>query len=306
MGDAPDKNGVMLMDDFVESNGLLAHHEGYVTMADGTRLLVRRLTTPNCNRTVVFIHGCGEYGRRYQHVAEHLVEAGWNVLTLDLRGHGGSEGTPTHSRNFDEYVNDLDTVLRSFDLSPSRTVLMGHSMGGLAAIRFAQTYRDRLVALVAFSPMLRLHVEVSRFTLSVGWLMSLVAPRTRFRSRVPAEHTTRNLDVLARRSQDPLLRKSVTAGGFFAMRRGMRCAWKSARGLQLPVLVLQAGQDRIAAPGAAGDWMHTVGSSDKSLMLFADAFHELLNEPDWRDTLDLAVQWLESRVPVARGTGSTE
>ena len=30
MGDAPDKNGVMLMNDFVESNGLLAHHEGYV------------------------------------------------------------------------------------------------------------------------------------------------------------------------------------------------------------------------------------------------------------------------------------
>ena len=160
MGDAPDKNGVMLMNDSVESDGLLAHHESYVAMRDGTRLLVGRLTTPDCNRTVVFIHGCGEYGRRYQHVAEYLVQAGWNVLTLDLRGHGGSEGTPTHSNNFDQYVDDLETVCRSFDLSPSQTVLMGHSMGGLAAIRFAQTHRDRLVALVAFSPMLRLHVAV--------------------------------------------------------------------------------------------------------------------------------------------------
>lgn len=274
-----------------------ANQACWVPMDDGTRLMAEWSTAPRADRTIIMIHGCGEHGQRYQHVAAGCVQAGWNVLTLDLRGHGRSEGTATHVRRFAEYVDDLETVIGHFGLVASRTVLMGHSMGGLVALRFAQTYADRVAALVAVSPLLRLQVAVSRWVLVVGWLMSVVAPRTRFRSRVPPEHTTRSAEVLERRAQDTRIHRSVTAGCFFAMRDGMQRAWTDSGRLQLPMLVLQAGQDRIADPAATEAWLRQIPSPDKSFMLLADDFHEVLNEPEWRQTLVHVLQWLETRVP---------
>ena len=290
------RDNASLMNEPVASHGLPAYGERYLEMPDGLQLMVMRFTVPGRRRTILFVHGCGEYGSRYRHVAEYLAQVGWNVVSVDLRGHGRSAGTPTHVRDFDEYVDDLDTVCRACELVPQETIVMGHSMGGLVGIRFAQTRPDRLRALVACSPMLRLSVSVSRWTLFAGWIMSRLAPKTRFRSRVPAEDTTRCPDVIARRSREPLLRRSVTAGCFFAMRRAMRAAWDGASRLRPPVLVLQAGQDRIADPTAVVEWVQRLEGADKALMMRAEGYHELLNDPDWRNTVDLATQWLEAQL----------
>jgi hypothetical protein len=44
-------------------------------------------------------------------------------------------------------------------------------------------------------------------------------------------------------------------------------------------------------------WFVTVGAADKSLWLFRDHLHELLNEPDWPQTLEQMLDWLDARIP---------
>src|SRR3954462_4825165 len=108
--------------------------------ADSTPLLVRRFSADEheAARTIVIVHGLCEHGDRYQHVARTLVQYHWNVIVPDLRGHGRSGGVNTHVVNFRKYAEDLQTVLDHFNLPRESTAMMGHSMGGLVALRFAQ------------------------------------------------------------------------------------------------------------------------------------------------------------------------
>lgn len=267
---------------------------------DSTKLFVRSyspVASEHAARTVVLVHGTSEHGGRYRHVARTMAEHGWQVLVPDLRGHGLSDGIPVHVDHFERYLLDLDTVWQYFELTPRRTVLMGHSFGGLVSVRFAETRPQRLGALVLMSPLLGLKVEVGRFTLTLGRLMSLVAPTTRFASKIPPKSTTHDLAVLQRREVDPLNHRSVTAGWFFQMQAALSDAWREAAALQVPVRAMQAGDDLVVEPLVVEPWLKTVGSTDRSFQMLDGRYHELLNEPDWPATLGTVLEWLDARIP---------
>ena len=270
-----------------------------VTANDSANLFVRSCTAQpadRCGRTLVIIHGTSEHGGRYLHVAEAAVARGWDVLIPDLRGHGRSDGIAVHIDRFDQYLRDLDTIWQYFELNPSRTAVLGHSFGGLVSIRFAETRASRLAALVAISPLLGLRVKIDPLTYAIGRMMSFIAPTTRFQSKVPPEHTTRNAKVLAKRASDPLLHRSVTASWFFQMKQALQDAHKDASAIVIPVLAMQAGADLIVDPLAVEPWLEKTGSSDRTLKILDEHYHELLNEEDWHETLNELLNWLDSRI----------
>ncbi len=271
-----------------------------LTAHDSTKLFVRSyspIVNGSTDRTVVIVHGTSEHGGRYRHVARVMAEHGWQVLVPDLRGHGRSEGIPVHVDHYERYLLDLDTLWQYFELTPRRTAIMGHSFGGLVAVRFAQTRPHRLGALVLMSPLLGLKVEVGRFTLALGRLMSFVIPTTRFASKIPPAATTHDLAVLQRREVDPLNHRSVTAGWFFQMQAAIADAWRESAALQVPVRAMQAGDDSIVDPLVVEPWLKTVSSPDRSFQMLEGRYHELLNEPDWPTTLGMVCEWLEGRIP---------
>lgn len=268
---------------------------------DATKLFVRCYSPeeihPAQNRSLVIVHGTSEHGGRYDHVARAAVEQGWQVIVPDLRGHGQSVGVPVHVDRFERYLLDLDTLWQYFELNPRRTALLGHSFGGMISARFAQTRPNRVATLTMMSPLLGLKVEVDRFTLCIGKLMSLLMPTTRFKSRVPAEHTCSNPEVLKRREVDPLIHRSVTAAWFFQMKQALADVWTESKAVTIPLLLMQAGADQIVDPAASERWIKTVGSSDVGFQNLEGHYHELLNELDWPTTLDAVMEWLEARIP---------
>lgn len=273
-----------------------------VAANDSANLFVRSCLHPStdrCGRTLVIIHGTSEHGGRYLHAAEAAVARGWDVLIPDLRGHGRSDGIAVHIDRFEQYLQDLDTIWQYFELNPERTAVMGHSFGGLVSIRFAETRPSRLAALVPMSPLLGLRVKIDPLTYAIGRMMSFVAPTTRFQSKVPPEHTTRNPEVLAKRASDPLLRRSVTAAWFFQMKQALQDAHENVSSIIVPIFAMQAGEDLIVDPLAVKPWMEKTGSSDRALKVLDGHYHELLNEEDWRETLNELLNWLESRIKCA-------
>ena len=185
----------------------LEYSEVNLTARDSTSLFVRHYRPSGGPakhpRHLVIIHGASEHGGHYDHVARAFVDRSWNVLVADQRGHGHSGGIRTHVRNHCLYLQDMDIIWRHFDLLPERTALLGHSFGGLISIRYAQTRPGNLSALVLMSPLLRLKVVIDPFTLISGKILSYVAPRFRFQSRIDLSMTTRNQESLAQRVQDP-------------------------------------------------------------------------------------------------------
>ncbi len=106
------------------------------------------------SRVAVLVHGYGEHIGRYDHVADALVAAGSAVYGMDHMGHGRSDGERAIVTDFDEVVADVDQVVdTAVEQHPGLPVVMiGHSMGGLIASRYAQTHGDRLAALVLSGP----------------------------------------------------------------------------------------------------------------------------------------------------------
>ncbi len=95
---------------------------------------------------VVFLHGGGLTARTWDIVCLGLRDD-YHCLALDLRGHGDSEWSPTCDYHFDAHVRDLRAFVEQLGLA--RFVLVGQSLGGITATRYAIGYPDDVAALVA-------------------------------------------------------------------------------------------------------------------------------------------------------------
>jgi pimeloyl-ACP methyl ester carboxylesterase len=91
-------------------------------------------------RTVVFIHGAGLDHSWFGLQSRYFGYHGWNVLALDLPGHGGSAGPPltTIAAMADWAVAVLDAA------KVQRASLVGHSMGTLIALDCAVRHPERV------------------------------------------------------------------------------------------------------------------------------------------------------------------
>ncbi|WP_165972310.1 alpha/beta fold hydrolase [Paenibacillus piri] len=97
--------------------------------------------------TLVFIHGIGLNLRTWDYLIPFL-QADFNVLCLDIRGHGKSscEESIFH---WDELCTDLYVLLRELGLSEVH--LVGHGLGGTYAVCFTNRYPRLVKKLVLIS-----------------------------------------------------------------------------------------------------------------------------------------------------------
>lgn len=120
------------------------------------RVAVRDWANPAARYVAVLVHGYGEHIGRYDHVADALVSNGATVAGPDHIGHGRSAGERVLVEDFADVVADLHTVVtRTAAAHPGLpVVLIGHSMGGMIAARYAQVHGPGLAALVLSGPVL--------------------------------------------------------------------------------------------------------------------------------------------------------
>ena len=102
----------------------------------------------------LLVHGYGEHIGRYRPLAEALLAAGATVYGPDHEGHGRSEGARALVEDLESVSDDLHEVaVHAAQKNPGLPlVLIGHSLGGLIAARFAQRFGRELAALVLSAP----------------------------------------------------------------------------------------------------------------------------------------------------------
>src|ERR1700730_766814 len=83
---------------------------------------------------VVLLHGITGHARVWDHLASRLVP-GRRVLALDQRGHGDSDPAPDDDYGVGTMADDVAAFVDGLRLP--RFGLVGHSMGGRLAIRYA-------------------------------------------------------------------------------------------------------------------------------------------------------------------------
>jgi alpha-beta hydrolase superfamily lysophospholipase len=118
--------------------GAYPHMERHFRMRDGKALFARVFGAPG-DTAVVLVHGFGVDSGAYQHAASLWNEAsGAEIVALDLRGHGRSQGKSGRADYVGQYADDLADVIGTLRREGARRiVLAGHSMGGGVALTYA-------------------------------------------------------------------------------------------------------------------------------------------------------------------------
>jgi pimeloyl-ACP methyl ester carboxylesterase len=94
---------------------------------------------------VLFAHSFGGSSIQWRNQLEHLSDSR-RVVAFDFREHGRSDAPCDKDFSAAALAKDISAVVD--DLQLSRFVLVGHSMGGAAAVAYAGSHPDRVAGLV--------------------------------------------------------------------------------------------------------------------------------------------------------------
>ena len=95
---------------------------------------------------LVLVHGGRDHCRNWDWVAGEL-RRDWHVIAPDLRGHGDSEWSKDGTYMLAGHVYDLAQLIHQQKLAP--VTLVGHSLGGNIALRYAGLYPENVTELIA-------------------------------------------------------------------------------------------------------------------------------------------------------------
>ena len=121
---------------------------------NGLRIFFRSLRPKEKPRAfVVVVPGFNAHSGYYAWVAEQFVVAGLAVYAVDLRGRGNSDGERFYVENFEDYVRDVEAVVK---VAKSREpnlpfFLLGHSAGGVVSCLYALDHQTELAGLICES-----------------------------------------------------------------------------------------------------------------------------------------------------------
>lgn len=160
---------------FTPERAHLHYRDVTLTTEDGTRLHGWWLPAKSgveVKGTVLHLHGNG--GNLAWHLGGSywLPEQGYQVLMIDYRGYGLSQGTPTLPAVYEDIDAALDWLGKAPEVQGKPLVLLGQSLGGAMAIHYLAGHpeqRQRFSALV-FDGVPASYRDVGRFALSTSWM----------------------------------------------------------------------------------------------------------------------------------------
>lgn len=265
--------------------------------SDGITLLYRAWEVDRPLARVYIVHGLGEHGGRHSPLGEALRDRGVSSYAMDLRGHGVSGGRRGHVEKFNQYLDDLLAIRQTTGRDDTPQLLFGHSLGGLVVIRALQRDPDsRIIGAVLSAPALGLAGESPRWRDPAASVLSRVAPTVSLPNGIDPEDLSHDPVAVEAYRNDPLIHDRITPRLYREMRRAMQKASHEASRLQVPVLLLLPGDDRIVdselSRGVADRFAGPV-----TVQEYPRLFHELLQEPEGKGILRYIVDWITARIP---------
>lgn len=272
---------------------------GTLRARDGLELALYRWPASEPSAVVLLVHGYAEHAGRYEDVAGRLVQAGLEVWAVDLRGHGRSPGRRADVRLFADYVEDVMRLSErvAAERPGADVVLLGHSMGGAIALRFALEHQERVHRLVLSAPFLRPSLAPPGWLLGIAGGVAAAFPLLPVQ-RLDLNALSRDPRVVADYKSDPLIYTGPVKArlGNELFRSGPSLI-ERASALEVPTLVLHGGSDRLADPAASRELVAAINGPDVTLRIYPDSYHEVFNDLDREDALADMLGWLRERLP---------
>lgn len=248
---------------------------------------------------LVMVHGFSAHCGLYRHVGAAFAAHGIAVTQFDCRGHGRSDGRRGHVDDFADYRDDLAAVVAWARRQDPRLpwTLLGHSLGGAIALDFllGEARLEKPAGLVLVAPWLKLRMKVSTPKRLAANIAARVLPTLTMPNGLRAEDVSRNPLVLANFDKEPLVHHEASAGWFMTTLRAQARIRAHARDLNVPTLLLLAGEDRIVA-NEANQAFADVAGRIVEVRGYQHLFHEVFLEPEAPVVVADIATWLLGRL----------
>ncbi|MHA1187165.1 MAG: alpha/beta fold hydrolase [Candidatus Heimdallarchaeota archaeon] len=97
--------------------------------------------------TIIYIHGLGSSKEDFQDAIEYPELQNYNLLSVDLLGHGDSDKPKNFAYTMAEQAIKLKELIIQLNLDKN-IILIAHSMGGPIAILLAELFKEKIKAIV--------------------------------------------------------------------------------------------------------------------------------------------------------------
>lgn len=260
---------------------------------------------------VLLLHGMAAAGNSFGAAFDRVGDSG-RVVVPDLLGFGGSM-LPPGQVNGDDHLDALDVMLEVLGLTHAPLIVVGHSMGGPLALRFAARHTNQVQTLITLCAALyRDDAEADARIALMGPFEAVLTGDGPLPYRLCAwvcrHRTIAGWVAVAIRPDLPVA----------VARSGVRHTWDSYRGAlvgllrapdwepalaqlaaaHIPVILVEGGADPVPVPGRAAALAETAGSVRH--LVLENATHLLpLSEGDW--CAALLVEHLDATPQVPTG-----
>ncbi|MFG3248946.1 alpha/beta hydrolase [Streptomyces sp. NPDC048187] len=250
------------------------------------RITVREWPAERPRYVALLVHGYGEHSGRYEEVAGVLTGHSGAVYAPDHAGHGRSDGERVVIEDFEDVVTDVHTVAGlARTAHPGLPVVMvGHSMGGLVASRYAQRHPGELTALVLSGPVIG-DWELPRRLLALEEIPDTpISPASL--SRDPAVGAAYAADPLV--WHGPMKRPTLEA-----FERTLQTVAEGGDVGRLPLLWVHGEDDRLVPLPGSRLGVEPLSGGDLTERIYPGARHELFNETNRNEVFADVTRFLD-------------
>jgi len=249
---------------------------------------------------IVIIHGAMEHHGRYKWLVQMWRSSGYHVVMGDLPGQGiTSRASRGHIDSFDEYLDEVKIWIEAAYEYSLPVFLLGHSMGGLVAIRLLQEEEWDIAGVILSSPCLGLKKQPPKMMKAISPGLNIVFPTYKVDSGLSPDLVTRNPEVRESDLNDSLYVTKISVRWYSELTQSMKDAFEEIGDLQdVPLLLMQGGDDQVVDKKMVREWFNYTLQSEKQFKEWPNLYHEIFNEPEREDVFNYALGFVETRLKI--------
>ncbi|HUH12698.1 MAG TPA: alpha/beta fold hydrolase, partial [Longimicrobiales bacterium] len=171
-------------------------------------------------------------------------------------------------------------------------VLLGHSLGGLIALRYVEEYPAAVAGAALSSPWMgTAGIPVPRWKTLAAPVLSRLLPSLPTRARIDPTLLSRDPEVVERYRDDPLVHDIITPRAFTEASDAIGMVLPRSDRIRVPLLFLLGTEDRLMPPARSVAFARATGRSE-AVALFTGFYHEVLQEPGREAVEGRMREWL--------------
>ena len=274
----------------------MSHIEFEKSSFDGLRLYFQGWQSEHELKGVIsLVHGLGEHSGRYSTWAGLLNQAGYTVLSYDLRGHGKSGGQRGHISSFDDYMKDtallLDEAKKRYP--EAAQFLYGHSLGAIIVTNYVLRKKPQLNGVIVSGLANKTSLQEQKGKIILAKVLGSIVPKMSMSTGLVPATISKDPQVVEKYIHDPMVHNKASVGFAKASMDAINYDDQHAQEWELPVLFMHGELDKLGYADGSREFAGKI-KGDCTLKIWPGMYHEVHNEPEKDQVLDYLCKWLDA------------